>query len=571
MTSSFPFPARATGHADRSDAVPVAASFTPPANEHAAIASERERRPDFADLCEPAAAPATPPIGEQTAEVASAEPPPANPVEPATESTVDVESAPASVDDEAMVAANASVMSATSSGPTLGTMPQMSPLTGQTAPTSTLEPFCAAATLAEYGSCLALRTPRPVDAVPKPATATTPASTPATSTVATAMPTVPAQAVAQAPVAVPAALTGPANVPVQGAGGPTPPVAVTTPAANSVPVTATPGENATTPTSVDLPTAAQVAATIARGPSVRTIPEKVSGRPTMEEGPGLSTGQKNSLDTGQQPVAGAPGGVGTGTALHGDTMKSGPQFAPPPVPLASDAGVRAAGHEGGADPEFSYAWKGWTNGGGERASTAAQFSRLTEHALVTVATHANPASTAGRAAAAALATPPAPAYPTNEAALLAPIGAAIERLVTRGQDQLSVVVRFEQGGSLSLQLTLRDGGIVAHMQTDVPGLEAALRSSWASFAQDWNHRGVKLAAPSFGAGVNAGVADGRDHQRSPQHEGHELSSESSTFAPLPGRRPWRSAARADVESSGVTAATKLSRARLAQRGLSTWA
>jgi hypothetical protein len=156
--------------------------------------------------------------------------------------------------------------------------------------------------------------------------------------------------------------------------------------------------------------------------------------------------------------------------------------------------------------------------------------------------------------------------------LLAPLHAAVERIVTRGPENLSVVVRFEQGGSLSLQLTLREGSIAAHMQTDVPGLEAALRSSWNSFAQDWNQRGVKLAAPTFGDGQPTDLTHGRDGQRSPQHEGHGFADqEAPSFAAMFGRRSWRSAHRSFDPGPAEAAAHKIASARRADRGLRTWA
>jgi hypothetical protein len=181
-------------------------------------------------------------------------------------------------------------------------------------------------------------------------------------------------------------------------------------------------------------------------------------------------------------------------------------------------------------------------------------------------TPANGFSAAFRAAAPA--TPAAPAYPTEPAALLSPLNAAIERLITRGQDELAVTVRFEQGGSLSLKLKMGDGTIATHMQTDVPGLEEALRTSWNSFAQEWNQRGVKLAPPSFShsnAQTDAGLA--RDGQRSTGQDGHPQPGEANPFAPALGRRSFRGVVR-ETPASAVEHASLSHRVRHALR---TWA
>lgn len=252
-------------------------------------------------------------------------------------------------------------------------------------------------------------------------------------------------------------------------------------------------------------------------------------------------------------------------------MRPAPQFAARSLVPASEAGRRALGDEGGANAEYSFAWKGWTNGGGERISTAAQFSRLTEHGTALPTTP--PAVSAGRGTVSAPVpvAPAAPSYPTNESTLLAPIHAALERLISRGQDQLAVTVRFEQGGSLSLKLTLRDGGIAAHMQTDLPGLEEALRSSWSTFAQDWNQRGVKLAAPTFSTDGSPHHSAGRDGQRSPHQDTPGFPGEAPAFGAMFNRRAFRGDSRAASGAPARSAGLDAPLAHLASRGLRTWA
>lgn len=185
---------------------------------------------------------------------------------------------------------------------------------------------------------------------------------------------------------------------------------------------------------------------------------------------------------------------------------------PLPTPKFATGGSRITQPENrgiGASSEgvnFSVSWKGWTNGGGERASTAAQFSRLAEGMPVAPQQHTftgSPSLSAVRGAAPA--TPAAAAGPvftvSQGESVVGPMNAAIERIVSRGLDQLSVTVRFESGGSVSIKLAMRGGEIATHIHTDLPGLEQGLRASWNQLAHDWEGRGWKLANPSFSTGA----------------------------------------------------------------------
>lgn len=252
-------------------------------------------------------------------------------------------------------------------------------------------------------------------------------------------------------------------------------------------------------------------------------------------------------------------------------MKLSPQFASRSS-RPSDGGTSGHGAQGGADGETLFAWKGWTNGGGERVSTAAQFSRFAENPAISGTAAPGTAVPVARPATPVAPAPATPVYPTSESALVAPLHAALERLISRGQEQLAVTVRFEQGGSLSLKLTLREGGIATHMQSDVPGLEDALRSAWSSFAQDWNQRGIKLAAPSFGGAATAtDLSAGRDGHRSPGQEGQAFFGAGTAPAMTPGRPTVRRAFRSNDSDTAETAIVPGSRVRLTARGLRTWA
>ena len=225
---------------------------------------------------------------------------------------------------------------------------------------------------------------------------------------------------------------------------------------------------------------------------------------------------------------------------------------------------------------LSVTWKGWTNGGGERASTAAQFLKLGDH---TPAAHgplfSAPGFPAARMAVPASAVPTpaatAPQFPTDEGLLLAPVGTAIERLVLHGRDQLSLTVRFNEGGSLSLKLALRGGEITTQIQTDVPGLESALRSSWNQLAQEWHGRGLKLGIPEFtNAGANAqGHGDaGNRGGRTPGRG--QAGSEDEVVTTSASRAAFPAGARRPAHRRGSTA-TRTPGRNATRGGLKTWA
>lgn len=192
---------------------------------------------------------------------------------------------------------------------------------------------------------------------------------------------------------------------------------------------------------------------------------------------------------------------------------------------AETRGATASGGAAGSD-----AGKGWTNGGGEQAFTNARFSHLADRVVGMMTSQSAPASpTPAATAPVALPTPVAPVFPVSETALLGPLSNAVERMILRGQDQLSLTIRFEQGGSLALRLALQDGEIKTQIRTDVAGLENALRTAWTTFSQDWSNRGVKLAQPVFSTSPETAS----DHHHSTAHQDarseNERREESAWF------------------------------------------
>jgi hypothetical protein len=238
--------------------------------------------------------------------------------------------------------------------------------------------------------------------------------------------------------------------------------------------------------------------------------------------------------------------------------------------LRSSPGA-TAGSAGETEERLSGIWKGWTNGGGERVSTAAQFTRLGEHSPAAHAPYFSaPGFGAVRNPFGPVVTAPSAEprlFPVHDADLMAPVGTAIERLVARGHDRLSVTVRFEQGGTLSLKLGMRDGEITSQIRTDVPGLESALRSAWTQFAHDWQGRGLKLATPSFSAEADSHPMSGRGREQdTPEHQrdAGSFQAQTASFTASHGSRV-RGALHGAAPAGTTTADTG------ANSGLRTWA
>lgn len=287
-------------------------------------------------------------------------------------------------------------------------------------------------------------------------------------------------------------------------------------------------------------------------------------------------GAKDFLTIGKQLLTKLRSIGGTDTAIPADSMNLAPKFSGQLSGLRHSHTPGVADLSGGAGTEF--AWKGWTNSGGEHASAVARFSHMAGAFPGVAATlgGSEGTSTAGTNAAAPGSTVSNPWSSMEPKAALAPVGAAIERLIVRGQEQLSVTIRFEQGGTLSLKLGMTNGEIAARIHTDVAGLDKALRSGWGEFAQDWNGRGIKLAAPVITSHTQ-GFAQ-HEHNSAGQREGNprghdfaEPREERGSF-----ERGFRS--RRFSNGQGVTAdrkaehiSTNTSPMDRIRSGLKTWA
>ncbi len=81
--------------------------------------------------------------------------------------------------------------------------------------------------------------------------------------------------------------------------------------------------------------------------------------------------------------------------------------------------------------------------------------------------------------------------------VVATLTKSIDRLVTDKSGAMNLKINFEGGGSVKLRISMEGGKVSTSMQTDVVGLEAAIKANWGELANDWNQKGVKLAAPQF--------------------------------------------------------------------------
>ncbi|TVR55907.1 MAG: hypothetical protein EA425_00340 [Puniceicoccaceae bacterium] len=126
-------------------------------------------------------------------------------------------------------------------------------------------------------------------------------------------------------------------------------------------------------------------------------------------------------------------------------------------------------------------------------------------------------------------------------------------MVTQGREEVSVRIRFQDGGSLSLRLTLENGLIRPQFTTTVAGLENAIKTHWSDLADEWQQRGLRLGQPGFSSDSGSGRnQDDREETAAPAFPGTERSSRSasrstaaanaaapSTLSPdAPGLRAW---------------------------------
>ncbi len=81
--------------------------------------------------------------------------------------------------------------------------------------------------------------------------------------------------------------------------------------------------------------------------------------------------------------------------------------------------------------------------------------------------------------------------------VVATLTKSIDRLISDKSGAMNLKINFQGGGSLSMKISMEGGQVATSMQTDVVGLEGAIKANWGELANDWNQKGVKLVTPQF--------------------------------------------------------------------------
>lgn len=136
---------------------------------------------------------------------------------------------------------------------------------------------------------------------------------------------------------------------------------------------------------------------------------------------------------------------------------------------------------------------------------------------------------------------------------------SIDRLVTNKSGAMNLKINFDQGGSMTLRISMDGGQVSTNMQTDVAGLESAIKSNWGEFANDWSQKGVKLNVPQFQQ--LAGQQADADSEANAWNEFNQRQERQGSFQNALGRNGNGngngSGARSGSQASGTASATEL--------------
>ena len=138
---------------------------------------------------------------------------------------------------------------------------------------------------------------------------------------------------------------------------------------------------------------------------------------------------------------------------------------------------------------------------------------------------------------------------TDAASVLEMVNRMADQMAARSQDRLSMTVRFENGGSIQIRMTSDQGEIRTIFQTDLPGLEAALRQQWLQFSQEAQDRGNRLSSMAF---MSTDTSPERDDSPSSNSDKSETFFDGDTPS-SPGS--VREAADTPTQSNRRTSAT----------------
>ncbi|MCH6255832.1 hypothetical protein MLD52_04690 [Puniceicoccaceae bacterium K14] len=81
--------------------------------------------------------------------------------------------------------------------------------------------------------------------------------------------------------------------------------------------------------------------------------------------------------------------------------------------------------------------------------------------------------------------------------IYAALSRGIDRMLSSKQDTINVKINFDQGGSIAMKLSVENGQVNTSMDTDLAGLEEAIKAGWDDLSKEWNQKGLKLNTPQF--------------------------------------------------------------------------
>lgn len=235
--------------------------------------------------------------------------------------------------------------------------------------------------------------------------------------------------------------------------------------------------------------------------------------------------QVSNAGNAQAKVVGLNGVTSTGAASGTTGVPGGPSVQQSANPQ-SQSQQQSSGKGDGAKQEFSDSLKGaMTSGKGAEKSS----SEGTQSFGVG---ETSSSTSARRSEAAAKAQGTSYASKTAEEVkeIYSALSRGVERMLNTKQDSMNVRINFDQGGSISMKLSVENGQINTAMSTDLAGLEEVIKAGWGDLSSEWNQKGLKLNAPQFSGGAQAGkenLADSFDQSSKGQQQSQESTQQGN--------------------------------------------
>ena len=276
------------------------------------------------------------------------------------------------------------------------------------------------------------------------------------------------------------------------------------------------------PVSTDLPGPLAAPAKARPPGSLRGDAAKIAvpGRPGSAD-PVLSTEpfktEVNFLSIDNQQSTGSEKRTGISAALPGTDMRRPSQkSSPPTMPSPLGSRLSAGSSEGPALP-LQLSFRPGGRVGVEADRIGAESTANDRIAAGSSTSEGTPvSSTPSGSSSVSLAG----LRQADAAHVLEMVNRMADQMAARSQNRLSFTVRLEDGGNIRIRMTSDQGEIRTSFQTDLPGLEAALRQQWSQFSQDAQDRGMRFQSMAF-----TSADPGTDHRGAQP----ETSDQQDTF------------------------------------------